>query len=228
MNRNLTVRKTLVQILHDQVNDAADVLLCQRTEHDDLIQPVQELRTEVLMQDRIHCVSAGFRDFNCFLLRAFPACCRSAGLQTCRSTFLGSAISALLLLLDIRKNLLRAQVGGQNDDGILEVYRSALRIRDPAVIQNLQQDVEHIGMCLFHLIKQNNRIRLSADSLGQLTALLVTDIAGCRADQTRNAVLLHVLGHIDPDHILLIVKQGSCKCLGKLCFADTGRSEEQE
>ena len=136
------------------------------------------------MQDRIHRVPAGFRDFNCFLLRAFPACCRSAGLQTFCSTFLSSAVSALLLLLDIRKNLLRAQVGGQNDDGILEVYRSALGIRDPAVIQNLQQDVENIGMCLLHLIKQNNGIRLSADSLGQLAALLVADIAGCCADQT--------------------------------------------
>ena len=41
-------------------------------------------------------------------------------------------------------------------------------------------------------------------------------------------VFLHVLTHIDTDHILLIVKQCGSQSLGKLCFTNTGWSEEQE
>ena len=41
-------------------------------------------------------------------------------------------------------------------------------------------------------------------------------------------MLLHVLTHVDTHHVLFIVKQILRQCLGKLRFADTGRSKEQE
>ena len=41
-------------------------------------------------------------------------------------------------------------------------------------------------------------------------------------------MLLHILTHIDTDHIILIVKQGLGQRFRKLGLADTGRSQEQE
>ena len=53
-----------------------------------------------------------------------------------------------------------------------------------AVVQHLQQDVEHIRMCLFHLVKQHNGVRLAAHGFGQLTAFFITHVSGRRSDQT--------------------------------------------
>ena len=170
------------------------------------------------MQNAVHCLAALLRDLRyrrqISVMRTAPCRCRR--------------LRRLLLPLDICQNLLGAEVGRQNNDGIFKIHRSALGIRDAAIVQNLQQNVEHIRMGLFHLIKQNNRIRFSADRLRQLAALLIADIPGCRTDQPGNTVLLHVLRHVDPYHVLLIIEQGSGQCLGKLCFADAGRPQEQE
>ena len=46
-DRKLTVRETLIEALHHQIDDTADVVLRERLKHDDLIETVQELRTEV-------------------------------------------------------------------------------------------------------------------------------------------------------------------------------------
>jgi hypothetical protein len=40
----------------------------------------------------------------------------------------------------------RAQVGGQNDDGVLEVHRPAVAVRNASVVQHLQKHVENVGM----------------------------------------------------------------------------------
>jgi len=67
-----------------------------------------------------------------------------------------------------------------------------------------------------------------ADGLGQLAALLVPDVAGRRADQALDGELLQVLGHVDPDHRLLIVEQEIGQRAGQLGLADTGRAQEEK
>ncbi|CAN4011755.1 DUF4179 domain-containing protein, partial [Dysosmobacter welbionis] len=52
-------------------------------------------------------------------------------------------------------------VAGHDDDGVLEVHRPALRVGDPAVIQKLQQDVPHILVGLFDLVKQYHGVGLA-------------------------------------------------------------------
>ena len=47
LDLDLTVRKTLIQIIHQQLDDAANVILGQRLKENDLIQTVLKLRTEV-------------------------------------------------------------------------------------------------------------------------------------------------------------------------------------
>ena len=116
-----------------------------------------------------------------------------------------SLLADLAVFADALQNEVGAQVGGQDDDGVLKVHGAALTVGDPAVIQYLQQHIEHIGMRLFHLIKQYNGVGTAANRFGQLTALLVANISGRRADQAADRVLLHVLTHIAVSYTHLVV-----------------------
>ncbi len=103
-----------------------------------------------------------------------------------------------------------------------------MRIRQPAVVEDLEEDVEHIRMGLLDLVEEDHLVRPPPDGLGELTALFVADVAGWRADQPRDGELLHVLAHVDADHRLLVVEQEFGEGPGKLGLADAGRAEEQE
>ena len=83
-------------------------------------------------------------------------------------------------------------------------------------------------MCFLDLIEQHHRVRFSPDSLGKLTTLIVTNISRRRSDQSGYGVFLHILTHIDPNHIRFIIEQSCCKRFGQFRFSDTGRSQEQE
>ena len=83
-------------------------------------------------------------------------------------------------------------------------------------------------MGLLDLVKQHHAVGSAADGLGQLTAFLVAHISGRRSDQTGDGVFLHIFGHIDPNHIVFIVKQGFCQSLGKLRFTYACGAQEQE
>ena len=77
----------------------------------------------------------------------------------------------------------RAQVGGHDDDGVLEVDRASLGVGDPAVVEDLQEHIEHVAVRLLDLVEQDDRVWLAPHRLGQLTAVLVADVAGRRPDQ---------------------------------------------
>ena len=89
-------------------------------------------------------------------------------------------------------------------------------------------DVEDVGVGLLDLVEQDDRVGPAAHRLGQLAALLVADVAGRRADQPRDGVLLHVLGHVDADDRLLGVEHELGQRPGELGLADAGRAEEEE
>ena len=83
-------------------------------------------------------------------------------------------------------------------------------------------------MGLLDLVEEYHRIRAAADRLRQLSALVVPDIAWGRADQSRHRVLLHVLGHVEPDHRVLAVEHELRKRPCQLGLADACGAEEQE
>ena len=56
-----------------------------------------------------------------------------------------------------------AGVGGHDDDGVLKVDQTALGVGDPAVVQDLQQNVQHIGVRLFDLVEENDTVGPAAD-----------------------------------------------------------------
>ena len=69
---------------------------------------------------------------------------------------------------------------------------AALRVREAAFVEDLQQHVEDLGVRLLDLVEQDHAVRLAADGLGELAALFVADVAGRRADEARHVVPLHV------------------------------------
>ena len=83
--------------------------------------------------------------------------------------------------------VLAAQVGGQDQDGVAEVDRAALAVGEPAVVEHLEQDVEDLGVRLLDLVEQHHAVRAAAHRLGELAALLVADVAGRGADQPGDA-----------------------------------------
>ena len=83
--------------------------------------------------------------------------------------------------------------------------------------------------CAFSISSSSRtRVRLAAHRLGELAALVVADVARRRADQPRDGVLLHVLGHVDADHRVLVAEQELGQRAGQLGLADAGRAQEDE
>ena len=83
-------------------------------------------------------------------------------------------------------------------------------------------------MCLLNLIKEHDRVRLTPDRLGELTTLIVADIARRCTDQTSGAKLLLILAHINTGHHVLIVKEALSQGSSHLCLTDTCRAEEDK
>ena len=124
--------------------------------------------------------------------------------------------------------VLRAEVGGHDEDDVAEVDGAALPVGEPPVVEHLEQDVEGLRVGLLHLVEEHDRVRAAADRLGELTALLVADVAGRGADEPGHRVPLGVLAHVDAHHRALVVEEEVRQRLGELGLADTGGPEEQE
>ncbi len=135
---------------------------------------------------------------------------------------------ALGITIGQLENRRGADVAGHHQNGVAEVHRAALAVREPAVFQDLQQHVENVGVCLLDFVEQNYGIRVTANLFGELAALLVADVAWGRADQARNAVFFHVFGHVDADHQLFVVEKKFGEGARQLGFADAGWPQENE
>ena len=94
--------------------------------------------------------------------------------------------------LKVRFDVLR-DVGGHDQHDVLEVHRAALAVGQAAVVHHLQQRVEDVRVGLLDLVEQDDAVGPAAHGLGELAALVVADVAGRRADQAADGVLLHVL-----------------------------------
>ena len=119
-------------------------------------------------------------------------------------------------------------VRGHDEDRVTAIHGAALRVGQATVIQDLEQDVEDFGVRLLDLVQEDDGVRMATEGLGELAAFFVADVAGRRADETRDRVLLHILGHIDADHRLLAVEEFGRERLGELGLADAGGAEEEE
>ena len=172
-------------------------------EEDDLVEAVEELGPEMLAQRHHDRAANAFRQLD-----------------------VGGPGRAVVLRRF--RDVLAAQVGRHDHDRVLEIDRAALAVGQPAVVEELKKDVQHLGMRLLDLVEEDHGIGAAADRLGQLAGLLVAHVSGRRADHPGHGVLLLVLRHVDPDHRLVVVEQelGQRPC--QLRLADAGRAEEHE
>ena len=148
-------------------------------------------------------------------------------LQFVEHLFLGARIQ-ISVLINAVQEVLGPDVGRHNDDRIAEVHGMSLAVCQTAVIQHLQEDVEHIGMGLLDLIEQHHRVRLPAHGLGELAAFLKAHVSWRCADEPGHGELLHVLAHIDTHDVVLGIEEGFGQSLGELSLAHAGGAEEEE
>ena len=137
-------------------------------------------------------------------------------------------VGDLSLVVDALQQILGAQVGGEDEDGVLKVHRPPLTVGDAAVVQDLEEDVEHIGVGLLHLVKEDHGVGLAPDGLGELASLLIAHVAGRGPDEPGDGELLHILGHVDAHQVALGVEQGLGQGFGQLRLAHAGGAQEQE
>ena len=69
---------------------------------------------------------------------------------------------------------------------------------------------------------------MTANSLCQLTTLVIAYISRRRTNQTGYRVFLHVFTHINTNHAAFIIKESLCQGLGQLSFTNTSRTKEDK
>src|SRR4051794_12840849 len=200
----LALRQRRADAAQEELDDRLDLVLLELVEDDDVVDPVEELGPEDLLElahdPGLHVVVGDPR----LVVADGEAERRVAG------------------------DLLRADVRRHDHDRVAEVDRPPLRVGQAPVLQDLQEDVEDVRVGLLDLVEQEHAVRLPAHGLGELAALVVPDVAGGRADQARDGVLLHVLGHVDAHHRVLVAEEELGERPGQLGLADARRPEEHE
>ena len=132
--------------------------------------------------------------------------------------FVGKAHQGLLQRLLTR-------IGGHDDDYVAEIGLSPVVIGQSAVIHDLQQNVENVGVRLFNFVEKEYRVGLFGDRFGQQAALLKSHITRRRTNQAGNGVPFHVFGHVEADQFNA---QKISQLFGNFGFSDPGRAGEQE
>ena len=103
-----------------------------------------------------------------------------------------------------------------------------MSVGKPPFVEQLEQDVEHVGVRLLDLVEQQDAVRAAADDLRELTAFVVTDVTRRCADEARHGVPLLVLAHVDADERALVVEEELGQRARELGLPHAGRAEEDE
>ena len=84
----------------------------------------------------------------------------------------GFGIDFARLFVYAVEDITRAEVGSKNQNRVLEVDRTTLRIGDSAVVEDLQKDIEYVGVRLFDFVEQYDGVGFTPYGFGQLPALI--------------------------------------------------------
>ena len=195
--------QALAQVVHQQLGDGCQRLAGELLEHHDVIDAVQELGAE----------------------QALELAHRATADLVCGKALLAGGAKAHGCILG---DLAGAHVGRHDDHGVAEVYRLALAIRQASLVQNLQKDVEDIRVGLLDLVEQHHGVRVAADRLGELAALLVAHVSRRATDELGDLVLAGELRHVEADERVLAAEQVLRQGLGELGLTRAGGTEEDE
>ncbi len=199
--------QTIPDFVNLQIHNLTERRPIKRTENDDGVQTVQELRSEELPQ-------LGFQlTTHLFVLALFIRFGLWHGIKTNPPS---------------TPNLFGPHVGGHDDDSVTEINLPPPGVIERAFLHNLQQHVEGIGMSFFDFIKHDDRVRSAANGLSQLAGFLVADVTRRRTDETRHRMALHELRHIELHQRILTAKEEFRQRFGELRLANPGRSQENK
>lgn len=98
----------------------------------------------------------------------------------------------------------------------------------PSVAEHLQEDVHDLRVRLLDFVEEDDGERLLTHAIGQHPALLEPDVAGRRADQFRDRVLLLELAHVEAQKGFFGVEQELGEFLGQERLAHAGGASEKE
>ena len=202
---HVALGQRLADAADQQVDHLDDFVLGQLVEDDDVVDTVEELRAEVLLQLVVDAV------LHALVLRI-----------RVRVVVVGEAEPHRL------RDVLRAQVRGEDEHRVLEIHDATLAIGQPAILKHLQQGVVDLLVGLFDLIEKHHGERLAADLLGQLAALVVADVSRRGAEQAGGGEAVVELAHVDLDEILVRAEEELRQRLGQLSLTHTGRAGEDE
>ena len=77
-----------------------------------------------------------------------------------------------------------AEVARHDDDGVAEVDDATLTVSQAAIVEDLQEELDKLPGGLLDLVDEHDRVRFAANVLGELTTLIVTDVARRSTDET--------------------------------------------
>ena len=126
------------------------------------------------------------------------------------------------------RQIASAQIAGHDDYRVSEVHGAALAVGEPAVLQYLEEQVEHVRVGLFDFVEQDHPVRPAAHRLGQLARVVIPDVAGRRADEPRHRVALAVLRHVQTHHVLFVGEQELGQRPAQFRFAHAGGAQEDK
>ena len=195
--------QALTQIVHQQVRNLGQVLARELLEHHDVVDTVEQLGAEQALE-LAHRTALDFTRGEALLA--------------------GGAKTDTRILRD----LAGAHVGRHDNHGVAEVDRLTLAISQATLLQHLQQNVEDVGVRLLDLVEQHDRVRVTANSLGELAALVVAHIARGATDELGDLELTAKLRHIEADERVLAAKEILGERLGELGFARAGGAQEDK
>src|SRR5579883_261690 len=121
-----------------------------------------------------------------------------------------------------------AVVGGDDDDGVPEVDGLAVRVGEAAIVEQLQEQVEDFRVRLLDFIEKDDAVRAAAHGLGELTGLIVADIAWRGADEPRGLVAFHEFGHVELDTGVLVSKERLRQRPRQFGFTNASRADKDE
>ena len=155
----------------------------------------------------------------------------SAGGNTSSSSGFSSAASASGSGATGRRQLhdrVGADVGGQQDQRVLEVDPPPGAVLHHALVEHLEEHFVDVGMGLLDFVEQDHAIGLPPHRFGQPAALAIADIAGRRAFQRRDRMRLLEFRHVDGDDVLLAAIERLGQRQRGLGLADARGAAEHE
>jgi hypothetical protein len=146
---------------------------------------------------------------------------------------MGAAVRAIAfggvrLFVQQLHQVVAAEVGGHQNNGVAEVDFTAFAVAHKAAVEDLIEQVHHVAVRFLHFIQQHHAVRTLAHGFGENAALTVTDVARRRAFQLRNRVRLLVFRQVDGNQRFFAAVHHVRQRQRGFGFPDAARADQQE